>query len=469
VSTLTPQQATMKIEQAQPAVIAASIPAASPGTGALDPSLDPPVAPETNMDLIGTATGGEAPTAAAEGVIVGDLCMRPTSTTAAATKATIVHGDTALYANTAPQTDTVLRPSATGATTIQAIRGPQAPQTYSWKVGLTGSEQLKKLADGSVAVVDPTEPAATMQGVPLPPRPPKADTPAGIPDVATQLADSQYQIAKAEQQTGQSVVAVIARPWARDSAGTIVPATLTVSASTITLTVTHWTPPEPLAYPIYGVTDTLGRRVGAGDASGWYSYGNSNCSGEPTDPIGIIFAGTHAGVSNTTSEIAKHAGWTHGGQGDGDQWAQVWFHGGGFRCRAADDGMADRGEVPPKSRYHARLWLSWYPSGRPKTVATPHYEQFRECSYTTPGPGGIPIPHYQKPNHIVISNLQGPGGDSGYDMARHKLRLAFEAAGHRTETHFEGNTHVHIQHCDGEDNPAWSHGNQVVIYENGTR
>jgi len=233
--------------------------------------------------------------------------------------------------------------------------------------------------------------------------------------------------------------------------------------------VVHWTPPAPLAYPIYGVTNALGRPIGAGDASGSYSFGSTACStGDHSDPIGAVFVGSHAGVSNTADMISKHVGWGYSGQGTGDQGAFVWFHGGGFRCRANDEGMATADSFPkPQSRYHARLWLSWYPSGRPKTVATPHYEQFRYCSYWTQSPGYPPAYHHTW-NHIVLSNEDGPGGDSGFDLARHHLRAGFEAAGHRTENHFEGNTLIHHQDCDGKDNAARSDGYQVTIYENHT-
>lgn len=61
--------------------------------------------------------------------MAGIACITPSSITTAATEATVVHGDSAVFANTAPETNTIVRPTAGGVSLIQAINGPNAPKT----------------------------------------------------------------------------------------------------------------------------------------------------------------------------------------------------------------------------------------------------------------------------------------------------------------------------------------------------
>jgi hypothetical protein len=58
-----------------------------------------------------------------------------------------------------------------------------------------------------------------------------------IPDATVQLAEQDYSIASGEQETGQTVDAVIPRPLTVDSAGNSTPSSLSVSGNTITVDV----------------------------------------------------------------------------------------------------------------------------------------------------------------------------------------------------------------------------------------
>ena len=268
--TATPSQAISALQSAMPEVISPS----DPGTAdaqTLDPTLDQDTPPPPDPGDDPPPLGASEPTLAADGNVpagvvaekpeagftVGSgseaLCAKPTAMPAASTDATVVaDGDAALYANTARATDTVVRPTALGTSSFDQLRTPDAPATITTNVGLQPDQHLQKLSSGAVAVVGPPLPdgedndgpdalgadgADTGDGSPPAP-PPAADTPAGIPDVETQAADAQAQLAAARDDvTDGSVDAIIEKPWARDAAGTVVPTALTVDGSAVNLNV----------------------------------------------------------------------------------------------------------------------------------------------------------------------------------------------------------------------------------------
>ena len=220
---------------------------------------------------------------------VGELSLAPLETSPkASTPPTIVNHTVALFANTSPATDTIVRPDALGTTTLLELRSSNAPHSFSWEVGLGPNEQLERLPDGNVAVTEAPEggqpePAGatsataaepesteTGEGAPetaaeasereeeesqpeseeevppeAPPASPQTSTPPGeAPPGGLEPQDTQAQyetattsMAAAETQTGGTTLMVIEPPSVIDAAGKSVPASLTVLGDTLTLTV----------------------------------------------------------------------------------------------------------------------------------------------------------------------------------------------------------------------------------------
>jgi hypothetical protein len=104
-------QAVAAIEEALPAAVAPSIPTTVEAT---DEQIDPSYSsPNPNLESVGNRAEAETSVTPAGGfTLAGIACVTPAETTAAATQAKVVNGDVALFANTAPETDTLIRPSA---------------------------------------------------------------------------------------------------------------------------------------------------------------------------------------------------------------------------------------------------------------------------------------------------------------------------------------------------------------------
>ena len=228
------------------------------------------------LAVTGSLGGGAVSTAPAGGFeLAGVLCMVPMQTTAAETPGQIVNGDAVLYANSAPDTDTIVRPTASGMAIVASFRGTQAPTTLSWKLGLPPGYGLRALASGTVAIEDPSRAADATE--PLPREPADIDRLEAIPDAAAQLAESRYEFARAERETGQRVVGVLSPPYGVDPQGVSAPAPLTISGTdTVTLAVLPGAravalmvagnqrkrrkpkPPEPVnAYPLIAIPENL--------------------------------------------------------------------------------------------------------------------------------------------------------------------------------------------------------------------
>jgi sugar lactone lactonase YvrE len=224
----------------------------------------------------------------------GELSVKPQeSSSKASTLPTLVNGTVALFANTSPATDTIIRPDALGATTVLNLRSAEAPKSFSWEVGLGAGEQLSQLANGSVAVVSvpeestgepetkpSKEPESNETGeeapesssekeekekeeaeseteVPeetLPSAPTSSTTPAETPagELEPQKTREQYEtatsaMATAEAQFGTAALMTIEQPQVIDADGHTVPASLSVNEDTITLTIK---PTETTTYPL---------------------------------------------------------------------------------------------------------------------------------------------------------------------------------------------------------------------------
>lgn len=192
------------------------------------------------------------------------------------------------------------------------------------------------------------------------------------------------------------------------------------------------------------------------DASGWYSRDKdeTSCGGGVIDPVGAIFAGTHAGVSNTIASINAHS-WPFGGTGIGDQRLKVFAQSNSFVCRLDSEGAVSYpfGEGG-WDRYHVRLWGTWEAGGSPKTAGTPHHERLYRAFVC-----GV------LPSHAVLGYGDAPNSPlSGFELGKHRLKDNFADAGHAVGTTYYGND-MAIQQCTGHY-AANGDGYVALIYLN---
>jgi sugar lactone lactonase YvrE len=221
---VTPTQARNSIEEALPAAVAPTDDTNVPLTGeTVDPSYGPP---SPNLETIGSLATGETSVTPEGGFTLDrSACITPAALTPAATEATVVNGDAAVFANTAPETDTVIRPTAMGATIIHSLRGPNAPDSFTWHVTVAAGEELIELPSGAVALVNTESPPA--EGETLAPDPPEKSSYA-LADAAAQLENGEYELMRAATESSQEVIAVFAQPWVVLAQGGIVPALIEV-------------------------------------------------------------------------------------------------------------------------------------------------------------------------------------------------------------------------------------------------
>jgi hypothetical protein len=232
---VTPAEASQLFEMAVPPAVAPTEPSANEPTQ--ESPFNPSVAEEgqhsineQGLDVVGTPTGGGIEDVPAGSFTVGQaLCMQPVQKTSATSAPVEVGDDAVLYANSAPETDTVVRPSAYGTTIVEHRRGPMAPSSFSWEVKLGPGEELRKLANGSVVVVTT---GVDINGVEVPSTVPDLD-PSVIPDVEAQLTRLGANLAEANNAVEGEVTAVIAPPQAVLDTGATEPALLQISGGTI--------------------------------------------------------------------------------------------------------------------------------------------------------------------------------------------------------------------------------------------
>ncbi len=217
---------------------------------------------------------------------VGELGFTPLGSPADATETpAIANGAAAIFADTAPSTDTFLRADPLGASALLQLRSAAAPTSFSWEVRLGTSQTLQLLPDGAVAVVEPTslalegplseeelkapeaEPPGETSGeegadgaaseeefeatleddTPLEQLPPAplVSTPESSPhegELHPQDTQSQYEHAtsameSAEAEASGLTLAIIPPPIVMDADGNEVTATLSVQGNTVTMSV----------------------------------------------------------------------------------------------------------------------------------------------------------------------------------------------------------------------------------------
>ena len=219
-----------------------------------------------------------------------------------------------------------------------------------------------------------------------------------------------------------------------------------------------------LVRPTSAVADQMG--IEDNGPSGDYGFGSSNCEGNKSDPVGVVFRGKKAGPSNVSAYVTDEAEW-HWTENDGPQGLLVHQADGSYKCRATDASNAQHTDRLPSSRFHVRLW--YVPGsaggGEVKTVGTPHHEDWVTHDPTGLGDhctGIISILGEGPGNHAVDEGGIHQGKDSGFDQGRHELRKAFEPH-HAVETEFWGNT-AEFEQCD--EDMAGSDGWGTIISVN---
>lgn len=282
-------EASAAIEASVPSAIEPTKPGDLEAEGGEESPFDPSVEEEgptsidqQGVDFVGTPMGGGLEDAPAGVFTVGQAnCLKPLQTTSAETKPLEVGGDAVIFANSAPATDTVVRPTAFGTVMITHLRGPKAPSELSWEVELKVGEQLQKLSNGSVAIVRPGGMDFANSQIPS-----EAATidPLDIADVQAQIVKAGASLAEANNEVQGEVITVIRAPTAvkangstavgqlKVSGGSIVTASLlpNIIAETIAMIIEANTSPDPVAMCAHAFSNT----------PNMYSDG---CS-EPVDP-----------------------------------------------------------------------------------------------------------------------------------------------------------------------------------------
>jgi len=225
-----------------------------------------------------------------------------------------------------------------------------------------------------------------------------------------------------------------------------------------------------------GVLSVLGLTSAAADPIGEDNNGPAGdyagkCSGEKSDPVGIVFRG-HAGVINVREETSEWTGWNNMDTGfsvfgfklsSDKQGLRVRQPNGTFNCEENQAAIAQAGGA--NSRYHVRLWRAYSQAGNLVAVGTPHHEDFVKHLEIA----GISYDHCElEPPWLKIGNhavdkggVKQPGTpESGFDKARHLLYNTFSGVGYTTSSEKWGNTQEYEQ-CD--EDWAGSNGYGVTV------
>jgi hypothetical protein len=225
----------------------------------LEPSLVPPStspAP-SSIEVTGSDAGGEIAVADTGGFVNGGAhCFMPTTTTSAATDAAIVNDDSVVYANTAPQVDTVVRPSANGVQVAQVLRGSSSQTEFEWKTELGEDDELVELSNGGLAIVDTVD-----EKLDVPNPTPVAASLATSSNPEAQLAVSNYNIGLAEHETEKFVKTVISPPIVQGASGQTVSLSKT-GPSSFQVTTTAQTLPSVISFTTSATMYSYAQRHG---------------------------------------------------------------------------------------------------------------------------------------------------------------------------------------------------------------
>jgi hypothetical protein len=203
----------------------------------------------------------------------GDLTFTPRRLLPHATDAMVVRDDSLLFANTDRASDTVVRPTAMGLETFVRLRDRSAPESFSWKVELSGGQALRELSDGGIAIVADMPEAARSSarpggGVAGPVRRDTVD-PDAAPDVGAQVTRAQQALRTAGSESQGFLVAALAPPAATDAHGKSVPVRLSARGDTVTMTVSHRS--GDFTYPLVADPDLVDCRIPGPNPCGRYN------------------------------------------------------------------------------------------------------------------------------------------------------------------------------------------------------
>jgi photosystem II stability/assembly factor-like uncharacterized protein len=290
---VTPAQAQAALQASHPETIAPSTPLAVDNGGS-DPEIDSeqftlqPAIDASGSPLVSSGTAVDSAIARDPGSGVAmapggapALAVQPAGVSSSASQATVVNGAAALYANTAPGVDTVLRPITNGVGAYQQIRSYRSPQSFTSVVApavnaadLAGSlpDVLDGLSQGPIALqqIDAQTVAVIQQPVAVPD--PTADidsasdttagqgdsgqAPGPDNDAGTQYDESERVDEVAQQQTNGQTIAVMSAPKATDSKGRAVPVSLKATGHAVTMSVLH---SRQYSYPVVAASRTTTR------------------------------------------------------------------------------------------------------------------------------------------------------------------------------------------------------------------
>lgn len=167
--------------------------------------------------------------------VADELCLTPVNTTADAEPAEQVNDSTLLYPNTATDTDTAVRATATGVAIIYTLRGTLAPDTFKLKTGFDEMGDLEKLPDGTIAFTLPEE-GNDAEDFEEPDDDPSQFSLDWLSDTERQQTDGVYYLNSAQEQiTSRTVAAVMPEPYAEDANGEEIPVVYTLASGTISM------------------------------------------------------------------------------------------------------------------------------------------------------------------------------------------------------------------------------------------
>jgi Tol biopolymer transport system component len=180
-------------------------------------------------------TAGWLTTAPGGALTVGSAaCIAPTVSTPSETEGERLSGSfpIVVHANSAPQTDTVVRATSLGSAIIESFRGASAPSSFSWKAKLAENEEFQELSNGAVALVKPQ--GVDIEPAEIPSFPSGGADPEMLSVTYVQLEAGLSEIATANSEVEGQVMAVIPPPVVIDVEGNAIEGSLSASGDTIT-------------------------------------------------------------------------------------------------------------------------------------------------------------------------------------------------------------------------------------------
>lgn len=195
---------------------------------------------ELGIDVDNSLMGGGIEDKPAGAFTVGQAaCLQPLQSGSAASVPSVVEGSAVVFPNSMPDTDTVVRPTASGTAIVTYPRGDAAPTKFSWVIGLDQDEELVELEDGSIAVTAPEENGIDAEEVP----PLPDGGPDTLNDTEVQLAQARHDLAAANSEVEGAVTLTIAPPEVLTESG-VVPGILRITGPKV---VTAELPPNAVA------------------------------------------------------------------------------------------------------------------------------------------------------------------------------------------------------------------------------